>query len=187
MTRLTRGPGTEALRREYVYSDPPISVSDLAAKYGLARSNVAQKCSAGGWTEEREAFRGKLREGVIEALSEKWVEARVAYREKLLAVGGLFLDQYAAMLEADAKAIKDAPEGTEVKRQIPITTKDMIGLSAMLRDTMNDALNDLPVPGPVVNPETGDVSFSDPDEARRAIAQARRLMAGSGDAGDAGA
>lgn len=167
MTRLTKGPGTAALRREYIYSDPPLSISDLAEKYDLARSNVAQKATDGRWFEEREAFRAKLEGKVAEALAEKWVEAEIAFREKMLQSGSKYLDRWIAELEKEGSTIK-------------ANTRDMLGIAGMMRTLLVDVRKEATPATVLVDAETGEVSFADPAEAKKALEKAKMMLLASG-------
>lgn len=160
MTRQIKGPGTAVLEREYVYSEPPISLTDLADKHGLARSNVAAKAQVGKWYEKREEFRARLAEKTREALAEKWVQAETDYREKLLKVGATYLDAF----------VKAMDEG-----EIKVNTKDMLGIAAMMRTIMGDIKAE-GAPDTVVVTEDGDVQFADPDEAKVAMAKLTKLL-----------
>ena len=168
MTRLQRGPGTSVLEREYVYSEPPISLTDLADKYGLARSNVAGKANAGRWTEKRDEFRLRLAQKTREALSEKWVEAETAHREKILQTGAKYLDLYVKALDSG---------------EIKVSTRDMLGVAAMMRTYLSDIKSEAVPDAVVVNPD-GEVDFDSPDAARQAIEYAKRLMSGKPESDD---
>lgn len=169
MTR-NRKVATDVLRREYIYSDPPISISDLAEKYGLARSGVAEKAQRGdlidgaqvSWYQQREDFRAKLTAKVADALREKWAEAETEYREKLLKAGGQYLDRYVTKLEAG---------------EISVNTKDMLGVAAMMRTLMADQKAQAPQTVVV----DGEGEELDEDDARKVMEEARRLLTGGGD------
>lgn len=115
MTR-TRGIATDVLEHEYVYSDPELSISDLAEKHGLARSGVAAKVKAGGWVEKRDEFRRQVTAKARDALAEKWASYETANREKLMTVAARYLDLYTEALD---------------NGEIKVTTKDMLGIAAM--------------------------------------------------------
>lgn len=175
MTRQIRGPGTAVLEREYVYdmSEPPISFTELADKHGLARSNVAAKGTAGKWYEKRQEFRAKLKAGVREAMTDQVLQAEVAYREKLLHAGGVYLDKYVEALTAEDS-------------KIAVNTKDMLGVAAMLRTIVGDMKAEAQPDTVVVTPG-GDVEFADPDKAKKAMADLQRLLeAGDEPEGDDG-
>lgn len=166
MTR-NRKVATDVLRREYIYSDPPISISDLAEKYALARSGVAEKAQRGdliegvqvSWYQQREDFRSRLTAKVEDALREKWAEAETEYREKLLKAGGQYLDKYVTALEAG---------------EIGVNTKDMLGIAAMMRTLMADQKAQAPQTVIV----DGDGEELDEDDARKVLAEAKRLLTG---------
>src|SRR5688572_4613488 len=114
------------LEREYVYdaATPPISITGLAEKYGLARSGVADKARVGRWFERREEFRRQIGEKAVSALGDKWVGFETAVREKMTSVALTYLDQY-------QKALNDG--------EIKVNTRDMLGVAAMLRTVLGDA------------------------------------------------
>ena len=172
MTRQVKGPGTAVLEREYIYSEPPVSITDLATKYGLARSNVAAKATTGKWFEKREEFRARLSDGVKEALAEKWVEAQSAFREKILTAGASYLDRWIEELNKEGSTIK-------------VNTRDMLGIAAMMRVTLDDIRKEA-VPSTVVVDEEGNVEFADATEAKIALAKAKAMLLGAGDAEDEG-
>lgn len=162
MTRQVKGPGTDVLEREYVYGDPPISISDLAEKYGLARSNVADKANAGKWFQKREEFRRRLAEQTRDAMAEKWAEMQIAVYERLGKTAVAYLDIYEKALASG---------------EIKPTTRDMLGIAAMMRTLTGDMVNK-PVGSAVVDPETGDVFDGTAEDARIAIEKVKALMAG---------
>jgi hypothetical protein len=167
VTRLVKGPGTEVLEREYVYSEPPISLTELADKYDLARSNVADKARIGKWYEKREEFRTRLAEKSREALAERWVEYETANREKLLNVASKFFDKYVEALASG---------------EIKVNTRDLLGMVAMQRTLLADVSGKPVIDPKLVNPE-GDEFTGSADEAREVIEQVKALMAGGTDAG----
>lgn len=162
MTRLQKGPGTDVLEREYVYADPPISITMLADKYGLARSGVADKARIGKWYEKREAFRQRLSDKTREALAEKWADMQVAVYERLLKSGMVYLDQYDAALE---------------KGDIKPSARDMIAVGAMMKGLL-DTMAQKPVADPTLVGADGEEFEGSPDEAREAIERIKQLMAG---------
>lgn len=125
MTR-NRKVDPEVLKREYVYdsSNPPISYTQLAEKYGLARSGVADRAIKEQWHKQREEFREQLGMKTVEALGEQWVKFETATREKMMSVGLKYLDDY-------TKALNDG--------EIKLSTRDMLGVAAMLRTLIGDA------------------------------------------------
>ena len=168
MTRLIKGPGTDVLENEYVYAEPSISFDDLATKYGLSRSNIAAKARVGQWTKKREDFRRRLREETRAALAERWAEFQTANYERLMKMAAAYLDQYQAALEAG---------------DIKVSTRDMLGIAAMMRTYLSDMTEQ-----PVSDPKTVNLDGEeiDPSDADAVIAQVRRLMAGGGDDGAPG-
>ncbi len=125
MTR-NRKVDPEVLEREYIYdsSTPPISLTGLAEKHGLARSGVAEKAMKGNWYQRREAFRETLGQKVADALGEEWVRFETASREKAMSVAMTYLDKYAKALAED---------------EIKVSTRDFLGVMAMLRTFLGDA------------------------------------------------
>lgn len=159
VTRLAKGPGTDVLEREYVYADPVISLTELADKYGLARSGVADKARIGRWYEKREAFRTRLADKTREAMAERWAEFQTANYERLMKMAATYLDKYQAELETGA---------------IKVSTRDMLGIAAMMRTFLDDMAKQ-PVSSPVdVTPGDAD----DPETAAATIEYVKRLMAG---------
>ncbi len=162
LTRLVKGPSTEALEREYVYADPVVSISDLAERHGLARSNVAAKANAGRWFEKREEFRRKLSDATRDALAEKWAEMRIALYERQAKMAMRYFDLFDAALEAG---------------EVKVNAKDMLGIAAMMRAYTGDMMQ-APVANVVVDPDTGDVFEGTADDARAVIERIKRLQSG---------
>lgn len=163
MTRQVKGPGTDALKREYVYADPEISYAKLAEKHGLSVSNVSGKATRGHWVEERERYRRKLAEETRNALGEKWAEMQVAIYERSAKLALKYFDLYESALDSG---------------DIRPSTRDMLGVAAMMRTFTTDMAR--PV-GELVDPSTGDVFDGTAEEARVAIEKIRALMSGEPD------
>ena len=160
MTRLRKGPGTAELEREYLYSDPPITLTDLADKHGLARSNVADKARIGKWYERREEFRRQLSEKAREILLDEFVEYEVANRKKLLDVAAKYFDKYVTALDSG---------------EVKVNTRDMILVASMWRTLVGDLASK-----PADDPKLvggGEFEGSAAD-AQAVIAQVKALMAG---------
>jgi hypothetical protein len=166
MTR-NRKVATEVLEREYVYADPPISITELSDKYGLARSGVADKARIGGWYQKREEFRSRNTDGVKEAMAEKWAEFQIANYERLMKMSATYLDKFQKALD----------EG-----EIKVSTRDMLGIAAMMRTFLGDLTAAAPKDPKVVGPD-GEVTFGDEAEAREAMVRIKQLMAGGDDDG----
>lgn len=164
MTRLRKGPSADALEREYVFSDPIVSITQLADKYDLARSGVADKARIGKWYEKREIFRAKVADGVTDAMAEKWAEMQVGVYERLVQVSLKHLDLHEKALEAG---------------EIKSNTRDMISVAGMLTTVLKElSKKPLDVSDPrVVGDETSEA------EAREMIEYVRRLTAGDPVAG----
>jgi hypothetical protein len=153
------------MEREYVYADPPVSITDLAERHGLARSNVAAKAQSGRWFEKREEFRRRLAEETRDAMAEKWAEMQIAVYERLSKTAVAYLDLYEkALAEGEIKA----------------NTKDMLGIASMMRTLTGDMVNK-PVSNVVVDPETGEIFDGSAEDARVAIAKVKELIAGRSD------
>ena len=166
MTRLRKGPSVQELEREYVYSDPPISLTELAERHSLARSNVADKARIGEWYEKREEFRKRIDAKVTEAMAERWAEMRISVYERLMKVGMDHLDLH-------EKALK---EGT-----IKANTRDMISVASMMTNLLDELAKSPVDQDPrLVNPE-GEMFEGTDEEARDVIAMVKRLTAGGGD------
>lgn len=176
MTR-NRKVDPDVLEREYIYdtANPPVSFTGLAERHGLARNTVAEKALRGRWFERRKEFRESLGVKVTEALGDQWAKLEAATREKLMSLGSTYLDQYLKKLMAE---------------EIPLTTRDALGVASMMRTLMNDAAN-------AKTNQDGEVSLHDPDTVdlspdayRRALetierAERGQLGPGPDDAGEA--
>lgn len=157
MTRLQKGPGTDVLEREYVFSVEEPSITAIAAKYGLARSNVAAKCRTGNWAKKRSEHLATLDAKTRELMADEWVEFEKANREKLLRVGAKYLDKYVEALEAG---------------EVKVNTRDMLGIAAMMRVYLSDG-----AVKPVEDAKVIEAEFSEA-EAREVIEQVKQLMSG---------
>lgn len=144
------------LEREYIYdaSAHPVSFTQLAQRHNLARNTVAEPATKGRWFERREEFRKQLGVKAVEALGEEWVKLETALREKTTAVGIKYLEQYEQALLAN---------------QIPLNTRDMLGIAAMLRTYAQDAAS------AKINGE--EIKLIDPDTHRLDEDTARRTLA----------
>lgn len=152
----------ELLEREYIYDSatPPISLTGLSERYGLARSGVAEKALKGRWFERRTEFRQQLGVKTVEALGEKWVGMETATREKMMTVGLEYLDKYAAALD----------DGT-----IKVSTRDMLGIAAMIRTLIGDSAKATPAEEALIDPDATDLQ---PDDYRRALATIEQIESG---------
>lgn len=168
MTRQVKGPGTDVLEREYVYSDPPLSISDLAERHGLARSNVAAKATAGNWFQKREEFRRRLAEETRDALAEKWAEMDIAVHERAAKLAVKYFDIYEKALDSG---------------EIKPSTRDMLGVAAMMRTYTQDMV-EKPVSNVVVDPQTGEIFDGTAEDARAAIEKVKALIAGKAEGDD---
>jgi len=150
-----------ALEREYIYApiSNPVSISDLAEKYDIARSGVARHAQDGKWYERRKEFESKVDQGVTDALAEKWAEIQAAHRERLLRAGSTYLDSWVKKLEAG---------------EVEVNTKDALAVASMMRLEFEAIRDDVTTPT-VVSPTDGELSEAD---ARTAIAEIKALMAG---------
>lgn len=161
MTRLVRGPGTDVLEREYVYSDPPLSITDLAEKHGLARSNVAAKANAGKWYEKRQEWQRRLKDETRNALAEKWADSQVALYERLAKTATKYLDKFDEALEKD---------------DFKVSTRDMVAIAAMMRTISTDMANK-PVSNPVSD-DDDDTFEGTVEDAKAVIERIKRLRSG---------
>ena len=177
MTRLQKV-DTATLRREYIYADPPISITALSDKYGLARSGVADKARIGdmiegervSWYDQREQFRSRVATKVTDAMAEKWAEMQTAVYERLVKSGITYLDKYDEALEAG---------------EIKPAARDMIAVASMMKSLFDEMAQKPDRDQRIVNPE-GDEFVGDEAEARDVIERVKALMAGGGDAEAAG-
>lgn len=157
------------LEREYVYAEPPISITELSDKYGLARSGVADKARIGKWYEKRKEFRARVSDDVRNAMAEKWSEMQVAVYERLMKSGIKYLDQYDAALEAG---------------DIKPNARDMIAVASMMKALLDDMSRKPADQDPrLVSPDDGEFE-GDEAEARDVIERVKALMAGGGNGTD---
>lgn len=154
----------EELEREYIYDQgtPPVSFSQLAERHGVTRSTVADRGIKGRWFERRKAFREQLGMKVTEAMGDEWVRLEAAVRERLMTLGLAYLARYEKDLAED---------------KVSISTRDMIGVAAMLRTLSQDAAT-ARVNGEEVSLIDPDNAHLDPDSYRRALRTIERLEAG---------
>ena len=159
------------LEREYIFDsgNPPISLTQLSDKYGLARSGVADKARAGRWYERRIEFREQLGEKVVAALGDKWVDYETAQRQRMLDIGMKYLDKYAEALDAG---------------EIKPTTRDMLGMAAMIRTLFGDVASSGVGEEELIDPDAAQLS---PEYYRRALQVIESQLddSGSVDAGEA--
>ena len=155
MTRL-RKVEPEVLEREYVFdaANPPVSLTELAERHGLARSGVAEKARLGRWYERREEFRRQLGEKAVEKLGEEWVRFETASRERMLSIGLDYLNKYAEAL---------------TNGDIKVSTRDMLGVASMVRALIGDAA--------AAKTNGEEVALYDPDTTDLDPAIARRVLA----------
>lgn len=133
------------LEREYVFDsgNPPVSLTDLADKYSMARSGIADKARVGRWYERRIEFREQLGEKVVAALGDKWVEFETARREQLMNVAVKYIDKYVEALDSG---------------EIKMGTRDMLGMAGMLRTLLNDAAASPRGEEALIDPDTAPLS-----------------------------
>lgn len=102
-----------ALEREYITTD--ISYRDLAKKYGLHKSTVANRGSLENWPDKREQHRDKIRTKTLAKDEQKKVDrATRIYGAADLLLGRLELilgDQEAELSTKECKAIADTLRG----------------------------------------------------------------------------
>jgi hypothetical protein len=144
------------LEREYIFdaSAHPVSFTQLAERHNVARNTVAERGTKGRWFERREEFRRQLGVKAVEALGEEWVRFETAIREKTTSVGLAYLERYEKALLAG---------------EIPLNTRDALGVVAMLRTFAQDAAA-ATTNGEEVKLIDPDTHQLDPDTARRTLA-----------------
>jgi hypothetical protein len=167
MTR-NRKADPAVLEREYIYDagSPPVSLTELADKYGMARSGIAEKARAGRWYERRVEFRKQLGERVVAELGEAWVARETAQREAILQLGIDYIEKYREALD----------DGT-----IKVTTRDMLGVAAMVRTFMSDVAAGASREEGLIDPENVDLPPEDlARHALRVIEEQERAELGDG-------
>ena len=152
MTR-NRKADPAVLEREYIFDSgsPPVSLTDLAQRYGMARSGIAAQALKGKWYERRVEFRKQLGEKVVAELGEAWVAKATEQREAMLQLGLDYIQKYREALD----------EGT-----IAISTRDMLGVAAMVRTFMSDIAAGSGKEGELIDPENINLA---PEDLRRAL------------------
>lgn len=161
------------LEREYIFDSgtPPISLTQLSDKYGMARSGIADKARVGRWYERRIEFREQLGEKVVAALGDKWVDYETAQRQRMLDIAIKYMDKYAEALDSG---------------EIKTTTRDMLGIAAMIRTLFTDVASSGRGEEELIDPDSKPL---DPDYYRRALTTVEALLEsggnGSVDAGEA--
>lgn len=161
------------LEREYVF-DPnpkPMSISDLAEKYGMARSGIAEKSIAGHWFEKRKTFREMVGQKVTEAQGDDWAMYLSAQRSKVVEAMVATLDKYMDRLEAG---------------EIKPTVRDAVAVAAALRVYMGDITEAAPADAVPLDPETINLSPAAlADFINRSKGQLKALPSGEEEADDA--
>jgi hypothetical protein len=144
----------DALRREYVYSSDPkgISYTDLADKYGMPRSLIADRGTREGWHEQRQDFRKTVGLRVVDGMADSVAKISIAAREEMLTVTGVYMQKF-----------KEALEAGEIK----ITTRDALGMMAARRALLTDAAN---------LAETEEGGLIDPDAVPLGADEARAFL-----------
>jgi uncharacterized protein YdaT len=164
---MTRNPSIDyvAAKREYVFGEPPPTLSELAEKIGCSRAALAAKAAGSdnemSWYEEREEFRRRLSDKTLTALADKWASFETANREKRMETANKVLDTFIEAL-ADGK--------------IKITSKDALEWVGLMRQEFEDVRN-LGRPAQVIDGEAAEMSE---DLARAAMVEVERLL-GSGE------
>jgi hypothetical protein len=169
---MTRNPSIDyvAAKREYIFGEPPPTLSDLAEKMGCSRAALAAKAAGGegemSWYEEREEFRRRLGDKTLSALADKWAAFETEAREKMMQTANAVLDNFIAQLRpADGSGSK-----------IKIASKDAVEWSKVMRELF-DAARNAAKPMNVIEGEAVDMS---PELAADAMREIERLL-GSGD------
>lgn len=160
MTR-TRTIDWAAVEREYIYdaNTPPVSFTELAERHGIARSNITDKGRIGRWYERREEFRKTLGEKTVAAMGDAWLQQEIARREQILAAGHAYVDRYIEALQ---------------NGDIKVSTRDFLGMVAMIRAFQSDIAAATPGGTSLIDPDRTEM---DPAEARRAIRLIESLTA----------
>lgn len=150
MTRARRY-DYELLKREYIYDagSPPCSYTDLAEKHGMPRSLLTDRGARENWTEQREEFRKALGVKTTEAMTDEIIKFQIATRERMMSVGLEYLDQFAKALTAG---------------EIKVTTRDALGVMAMMRTLIGDQIDNQPNEEGLIDSTAIDLH---PDEIRR--------------------
>jgi hypothetical protein len=171
MTR-NRKIATEVLRREYVFdsSNPPISISDLAAKYGLARSGVAAKATGvhPTWYEQREEFRRQIGSRVIENMADNWAAVQTHRFEMMVEAMTKTLEKYLERLDAG---------------EIKPTTRDAVAVVAALRVLNADQRAEEARESGLIDPQTVEI---DPSKLVEMVPMLKRMLASGGREADDG-
>lgn len=164
MSRLQKiDPAT--LEREYVYADPPISVTALADKYGLARSGVADKARIGKWYEKRQEFQQKLGAKTLEALADEWAAFGTKMRKSVMEAATRSVESYSsALVDKEGNVIPGKVSG-----------KDAVAWVGVMRDLLAD-VERAARPVTIIDQERVDI---DPEEAAKMLADVEKLL-GSG-------
>lgn len=166
MTRNQKVP-TEVLRREYVFDSatPPVSITELADRHGLARSGVAAKATETKptWYEQREEFRRQIGEKVIANMADDWAVIHKARFEKMVQAMTMTLDKYIERLNSG-----------EVKP----TTRDAVAVVAALRVLQADERAALTGESELIDPQTVEI---DPGRMVELVPLLKRLLANNGE------
>lgn len=167
---MTRNPSIDyvAAKREYIFSEPPPTLSELAEKYQCSRAALAAKAAGeeGGisWFQEREEFRRRLGKKTLEALADKFAAFEIEAREKQMQTANAVLDNF----------IEALTEG-----KIKITSKDAIEWAKVQLDLF-DAARNAGRHGDVIDGQAVEMTEYD---AQKAYDEAMRLLdAGKTDA-----
>jgi hypothetical protein len=172
---MTRNPSIDyvAAHRRYVFEEPPISLTDLAAEIGCARAALAAKAAGEegemSWYEQREEFRRRLGEKTLAALADKWAAYEAANREKRMETANAVLDNFVAQLTPGMDE-----DGKPIPSKIKIGSREALEWVGLMRQEFDDVRRVRAAK--IIDGEvTDDLSIED---ARRALEEVKRLTSG---------
>lgn len=148
----------KVIENEYIYSPTDISLTEIADKYGRARSAIADKARIGRWFQRRQEYRRQIDNNVMVALASKWAEKAGQVREKVLQAAEATLDAYIKALE---------------KGEIKVDAKDAALMATVLRTHLADIAEAARPTQVVIDGEAEDMSA---EEAAQVIEMAKRAL-----------
>jgi hypothetical protein len=169
---MTRNPSIDyvAAKREYVFGEPPPTLSELAEKIGCSRAALAAKAAGSdnemSWYEEREEFRRRLGDRTLSALADKWAAFETENREKRMQTANAALDNFIALLAPVDE------QGNPLPPKVKISSKDAIEWIGVMRQEFADVRN-AGRPAQVID---GQASEMDEDMAKAAMVEIKRLL-----------
>lgn len=160
---MTRNPSVDytSAHRDYVFGKEPISLSDLAVKYGCSRAALADKARGEegelSWFEQRQEFERRIGEKTLLALADEWAAIEAENRKKRMETANAVLDKFIASLE---------------DKTAKIGSKEALEWVQLMRTEFEDVRN-LGKHPDVVDGEAVEMSE---DQAKEAYAEAMRLL-----------